>query len=81
MDFKIQIKNKHGIIQTYLIEIKPKVQCSPPKYTGRQTKRYLTECMTYVKNQSKWEAAKLYALQRGWEFMVFTEEHLGIVHK
>jgi hypothetical protein len=76
MDFRIQIKNKYGEVKTYLIEIKPKNQQFPPKYPGRQTKRYLNESMTYIKNQSKWEAAERYAKDRGWEFYVFTEDHL-----
>jgi hypothetical protein len=59
---------------TYLIEIKPKSQTVPPKKPSRQTKRYLTEAATYVKNQCKWEAAKNYAEDRGWEFHVWTED-------
>jgi len=78
MDFRVQIKNKLGQVKTYLIEIKPKVQTLPPKYSGKQTKRYLNESMTYIKNQSKWEAATRYAKDRGWEFYVFTEDHLGL---
>jgi len=78
LDFRIQIKNKDGLLKTYLIEIKPDIQTKPPKYPGRQTKRYLNESMTFLKNQSKWDAAKQYALDRGWEFIVLTEHHLGI---
>jgi hypothetical protein len=31
-----------------------------------------------MKNQSKWEAANSHAKDRGWEFVVLTEYHLGI---
>lgn len=78
LDAKIQVKNKDGLIKTFLVEIKPKVQCYPPKYPGRQTKRYLTESLTFMKNQSKWEAARAYAIERGWKFVVLTEDDLGI---
>ena len=77
MDFRIQVKTKSGL-KTYLVEIKPEVQTIPPKYPGKQTKRYLTESLTYMKNQSKWQAAKNYASDRGWEFIILTEKELGI---
>jgi hypothetical protein len=70
--------NKAGLIKTYLIEIKPDSQTKPPIYKGKQTRRYLNESMTYIKNQSKWEAATRFAKDRGWEFMILTEHHLGI---
>ena len=78
MDFKIQVKNKDGLTKTYLVEIKPEYQVLPPIYKGRQSKAYINESMTYIKNQSKWEAATRYAKDRGWQFMILTEKHLGI---
>jgi len=60
----------------YLIEIKPKKETVQPKKPTRQTKRYITEVMTYVKNQSKWTAADIYAQQRGWIFEVWHEDTL-----
>lgn len=81
LDFRIQVKNKDSVLKTYLVEIKPDAQTKPPKYPGRQTKRYLTESMTFMKNQSKWDAAKRYAMDRGWEFIILTEHHLGITAK
>lgn len=78
LDFRIKIKQKDGALKTYLIEIKPDVQTIVPKYPGRQTKRYLTECKQFVKNQAKWEAATNYAKDRGWDFKILTEYDLGI---
>jgi hypothetical protein len=69
VDLKIVMPNG-----TYLIEIKPKSQTQPPKKPSRQTKRYLTEASTYVKNQCKWKAAENYAADRGWEFKIWTED-------
>lgn len=78
VDFKVQLKSRTGQLKTYLVEVKPSAQTVPPNYPGRRTKRYLTEAMTFVKNQSKWDAAKQYCLERGWEFMIITEKELGL---
>ena len=72
VDLKITFSNG----KTVLVEIKPKAQTLQPKRPARQTKKFLTEVMTYVKNQSKWHAADIYAQQRGWEFQVWTEDDL-----
>ena len=62
--------------KTYIVEIKPKSQTEQPKKPKRQTKKYITESLTWVKNQSKWRAAEQYALDRGWHFEIWTEETL-----
>ncbi len=59
-----------------LIEVKPSKEVSPPKNTGRKTRRYITEVMTYAKNISKWEAATEYAADRGWIFEIWDETML-----
>lgn len=67
--------------QTFLVEIKPKSQTLPPVKPKRQTRRYISESMTYVQNQSKWQYANEYCEQRGWLFEVWTEDkirNLGI---
>jgi len=67
-----------------LIEIKPDKQTRPPAYQGRKTKRYISESMDYVKNQNKWKAADNFAKDRGWKFVVWTEntlERMGIKPK
>ena len=61
---------------TYIVEIKPKSQTQPPKTPKRKTRRYIKESLTYVKNQSKWNAASEFALDRGWKFEVWTEDTL-----
>jgi hypothetical protein len=58
----------------YLIEIKPKKETKEPKRPTRKSKKYLREVMTYIKNQSKWEAANDYCLDKGWTFQVWTED-------
>jgi len=73
MDLKITYNDG----KTVLVEIKPAKETTPPEYKGRKTKRYITEGMIYVKNQNKWKAAQEYALDRGWEFQIWTEKHLS----
>lgn len=77
IDFKIQVKTKTGT-QTYLVEVKPYKQTHPPEYPGRQTKKYLVESATFLKNQAKWKAANEWAKDRGWQFKIITEFDLGL---
>lgn len=74
--YYIDIYFKAANGKKYLIEIKPKKETVPPKIPKRKTKRYVTEVMTYVKNQSKWEAAKSFALDRGYIFDIWHEDTL-----
>ena len=69
----VYIKTNKG---EYLIEIKPKKETNPPRIRSRKTKRYLTEVMTYIKNTSKWDAAREYCTDRGYIFEIWTEETL-----
>jgi hypothetical protein len=50
----------------------------PPEPKKRVTKQYINEVVTYGVNQAKWKAAQEFCLDRGWEFRVMTEEHLGL---
>jgi hypothetical protein len=77
VDFKITVKEG----KTFLVEVKPAKQTLPPVYPGRQTQRYLTESMLFIKNQAKWEAARNYCKDRGWEFKIITEKELGLTPK
>tara|TARA_B100001996_G_scaffold354729_1_gene316858 strand:+ start:27 stop:524 length:498 start_codon:yes stop_codon:yes gene_type:complete len=77
-DVLIVMENK-----TILVEIKPEKETAPP--TGpRRTKKYISEGFTYVKNMNKWEAAKNFCKDRGWEFQIWTEktlQEMGLMHK
>ena len=74
VDFKITTVNG----KTYLVEVKPKQQTIPPVYPGKRTQKYLTESVTFMKNQAKWKAATEFAKDRGWEFKIITEYELGL---
>ena len=58
-----------------LVEIKPEHQTHTPKRPDK-SKRYVREALEYVKNMNKWEAANEYAMDRGWEFQIWTEKTL-----
>lgn len=77
-DFYIKVKESTGKIKKYIIEIKPQRQTVEPKVPQRKTKSYVYEVVEYAKNQAKWEAAREWCLDRGYEFKVLTENELGI---
>lgn len=77
-DFIVKVKNKDGKTKTMMLEVKPKKQTIQPEPQRRVTKRYITEVTTWGVNQSKWKAATEYCLDRGWEFKLITEDHLGL---
>ena len=77
-DFYIKVRESNGKIKKMIIEIKPFKQCVEPKVQKKKTKGYIYEVMEYAKNQAKWEAAKEWRLDRGYEFKVLTENELGI---
>jgi hypothetical protein len=77
-DFVVKYKTNEGTLKTMIIEIKPEKQTIEPVKKKRATKQFIQEVMTYGINQAKWKAATEYALDRGWEFKVLTEKHLGL---
>ena len=77
VDNNITLKDKHGNINKYLIEIKPLIQTQPPK-PSRNTKSLLRRQAEYVKNRAKWESATQWAKNKGHKFVILTEKELGI---
>ena len=77
-DFLVKVKSRDGKIKTMMIEVKPKKQTMEPEKKKRITKQYLNEVVTWGVNQAKWKYADEYCKDRGWEFRVLTEEHLGL---
>ena len=76
-DFLVQFENKNGVVQTWLVEVKPKRQTTPPT-SGRGKKRatLLAEATTYNKNLAKWNAAEAWCKRKGWEFKILTEDDI-----
>lgn len=77
-DFFVRIRNKNGLTESMILEVKPKSQSVPPKVQSKVTKRYIREVATYGINEAKWKAADEYCKDRKWKFMVITEDQLGI---
>lgn len=77
-DFIVKVRKKNGLVQTYVIEVKPEYQTRQPQQK-KKTKKFINESMTYVINQSKWKAANEFCKDHGWEFKVLTEKDLGIL--
>ena len=75
-DFIIKVRTKDGTLKTWMVEVKPKKQTQPPEPRKRVTKQYINEVTTWGVNQAKWAEAKEYCVDRGWEFVILTEDHL-----
>lgn len=75
-DFIVKVRDSKGKIKTWMVEVKPKKQTKEPERKKRITKQYLAEVTTWGVNQSKWKYAKEYCLDKGWEFVIFTEDQL-----
>jgi hypothetical protein len=77
-DFVVKVQSKDGKLRTMILEVKPKRQTQAPKQQKRITKQYINEVTTWGVNQAKWKAATDFCLDRGWEFKILTEDHLGL---
>lgn len=77
-DFIMKVKETSGKTKTYVIEIKPKKQTKPPIPGKKKTKTLINETLTYEKNKAKWRAAKEWCDDRLLEFMIITEDQLGL---
>lgn len=77
-DFIVELVNKSGAVETLLIEVKPSKQTQEPKkpQSGKTTRKYLTEVMTYAVNEAKWKAAEEACKKMGWVFRVITEKEI-----
>jgi len=74
VDFNMIIKDSHGNIKKYFIEVKPFNQTQPPK--NKRAKSYKDSCLTYIRNICKWKAAVKEAKKYGGEFKILTEQGL-----
>ena len=77
-DFLVKFRTKDNKLSTMMLEVKPKKQTAQPDPQKRKTKQFINEVKTWGVNQAKWKAANEYCLDRGWEFKLITEDHLGL---
>ena len=80
VDFYVRVQTENGY-KEYIVEVKPSRQLQQPQYpTGRITEKKMTSytnaMKSYLVNIAKFKAAKDYALTRGWEFIVVTENFI-----
>lgn len=78
-DFWVK-QTKNGVIETVLIEVKPRAQTKPPRPQTKRTKQYINEVKTWGINSAKWKAAQEFCDDRKWKFLIFDEYSLGIVN-
>ena len=74
-DFIVEKKTQSGI-ETLIIEVKPKKQTMEPERKKKKKSTYIKECMTYSVNESKWKAARKVCKEKGWNFIILTEDHI-----
>lgn len=78
-DFYMKVK-KGEVFEEYLVEIKPEAQIrkpEPPKKNSKKAlKSYKFLAEQYIKNRNKYAYAKQWAAERGWRFIVLTENSL-----
>ena len=76
-DFYVKVKTPRGM-KKWIVEVKPKAQTKPPKIPKRKTSRYITEVRNYAVNDAKWKNATEYCKDRDMEFIIITEDELGV---
>ena len=77
-DFYVKVKTKQGTTKKWVVEVKPKIQTRPPKMPKRKTKKYINEVRNWAINDAKWKNAIEYCNDRNMEFIIITEDELGI---
>ena len=77
-DFYVKVKTKQNTIKKWVVEVKPKAQTRPPRTPRRKTKKYVTEVRNYAINDAKWKNAIEFCKDRNMEFIIITEDELGI---
>lgn len=80
MDLKVWTRREGSDVpQVTLIEIKPSGQLKEPRKTATMKEStYAIACETWAVNQAKWQAARAYCEQQGWNFIFWTEKELDI---
>lgn len=80
VDFYAKIVDKDGIVQKYMLEIKPANQTivpqEPKKKTKKSLRKFFNAMQEYIKNCNKWSAADEIFKKKGYKFQVLTEQDL-----
>lgn len=74
-DFLIEYLDTNSVPRKMLIEVKPHCQTIEPK-PRKNKKTMLFETTTWITNNAKWEAAKIWCKQHDIEFKILTEKQI-----
>ena len=77
-DFYVKVRTNQNTIKKWVVEVKPKAQTRPPRTPKRKTKKYITEVRNWAINDAKWKNAIEFCNDRNMEFIIITEDELGI---
>ena len=78
-DFYAKIKNKSGLVEKFIMEVKPSKETKPPEFKPRaRAKTKLYESNTWIVNQEKWRAAIKFCALHGFKFKLLTEHTLNL---
>ena len=95
-DFVFTSRNKDGIVEKWLVEVKPENQVPKLNENGQIdfpklfTKKNISQkkidnwkemCEVLTKNHEKWQAARAWARKYGYSFKIVTEEELGLKYQ
>ena len=80
VDFYLRVKEGDNEVD-YLAEVKPEASLTKPllegqKITTKKIKNYNYALKTWLVNRAKFSAAKLFAAERGYKFVIVTEDFL-----
>jgi hypothetical protein len=77
-DFFIKVKDSHGNVRKYVIEVKPEKETVPPDgpRRGKSRKTILEERKRWDINKAKWKAAMNVCNKMGYYFKILTEKQL-----
>lgn len=79
-DIVASIRDQNGNVTTYMIEIKPEKYTKEPPIPKKKTVRYIQEVKQWGVNIAKWNSAKAYCNEKGWQFMLLTEKNIPKVN-
>lgn len=80
-DLAVQFRRPDGTIHKMVVEIKPSYQTQPPKAKKKMTISAINEMKTWHVNQAKWDSARKFCEEVGWEFRLCDEYDLEIAKR
>ncbi len=80
-DIIFKMKDKEGVVKTFVGEIKPDSQTRPPTMGKNKKKKTLIhESLAWAVNDAKWKAATVWCEKHNFEFIILTEKDLKEKH-